>query len=861
VTTVTEELPAAVAHDEAAEKAVLGIVVSDPDQPGEARRFLQTADFYKPAHQLVYETVCRMDDARSPIEPAAVVSELTRTGDIKRVPGGAAFIADLYGDAPPAASLEHYARIVKDASTRRSLHLVGMRMQQMSAIDGDATPAQIVEQMRSNLDELAVARLGSDVPLVGDVLNIALEEIDRLATEGAVIGVPTGFKELDRALNGLAPGQMITVAARPGMGKALSLDTPIPTPEGWKTMGVLEVGDDVFDRFGKPTRVVAATEVMLDHSCYEVQFSDGSVIVADAEHQWAIQRDEDGEVFIATTEELPLVVNACVPATHESPPRYIESVVLVDSVPVRCIEVDNSEHLYLAGEGGIPTHNSSLAMDIARHAAFRQDKAVMIFSLEMGASELVMRMLSAEAYVDMQAMRSGEMDEHKWQQLAKASSRMSTAKLAIDDTATVTLSEVRAKARAFQRKHGLDMIIIDYLQLMNSDRRSDSRQQEVSEMSRGVKLLAKEFKIPVIILSQLNRGSEQRADKKPLVSDLRESGCLTGDTTLLRSDTGAPVSFNDLMKNGWDNVSVWSYDEDLNVTSGRIVNVFSSGVKETYLMRTASGREVKASANHKFRTKEGWVQLADLQQGDLLAIPRVLPSGPGLGWAEQSLALTANMVGNAPENVEGHIEIPDSLYEADNTETAIFLTSLFSRSLKNSNPNIAYGPVSRQVAEGISTLFNRFGIVATLHQWSHGLPQDSEYEVHVAASDVAKILTVSGEPPTQELPQTETVSVLAEGDAYWDTVVDIVPLGEQEVYDATVEGHHNFIANGIIAHNSIEQDSDVVILIHREEVYEPESPKAGTAEVIIGKNRSGGTPTVTLAWLAKMATFQNLAIE
>ena len=142
----------------------------------------------------------------------------------------------------------------------------------------------------------------------------------------------------------------------------------------------------------------------------------------------------------------------------------------------------------------------------------------------MSRNELMMRALAAEAYVDLQSLKTGDLDEHKWQQIAKATQRIAGGKLGVDDNATITITDIRAKARAFQRVHGLDLIVIDYLQLMNADRRSDSRQQEVSDISRGVKLLAKEFGVPVIALSQLNRGSEQRQDKKPVISDLRESG-------------------------------------------------------------------------------------------------------------------------------------------------------------------------------------------------------------------------------------------------------------------------------------------------------------------------------------------------
>src|SRR5260370_37862523 len=135
------------------------------------------------------------------------------------------------------------------------------------------------------------------------------------------------------------------------------------------------------------------------------------------------------------------------------------------------------------------------------------------------------------------------------------------APLFIDDSPNMSLMEIRAKCRRLKQRHDLKMVIIDYLQLMSSPKRVESRQQEVSEMSRSLKLLAKELEVPVVALSQLNRGPEQRQDKKPMLSDLRESGCMTADTTLLRADTGTPVTFAELLRDGWADVLVWSLEE------------------------------------------------------------------------------------------------------------------------------------------------------------------------------------------------------------------------------------------------------------------------------------------------------------
>lgn len=541
---------AVTAHDEGAERAVLGIMMQGRDATAETRRLIRVEDFFKPQHQAIFAAAARLDDDQKPVEPTAILSELTRSGEAKNAGELAVYLTEVFSDAPAPASLSYYTSLVRDTSTRRALSALGMKMQQMSALDGVENPGEIVERMRSTLDSLAVERLGADVPLAGDIVTSTLEEIDALSKGGMVMGVPTGFTELDTALNGLRPAQMVVVAARPGMGKALALDTPIPTPSGWTTMGELIVGDFVLGRDGKPARVTATTEYQYNRDCFKLVFDDGTSIVADADHQWVTL--ETGETPILTTHILerfnaeqtvtiPGVEGENLPARHREawkaagaiPKFELVSIAPVASVTVRCIQVDNEEHLYLAGPGMIPTHNTAFALDIVRHAAFKVGKSVMMFSLEMSANELMMRALAAEAYVDLQSLKTGQLDDHKWQQLAQATQRIHGSKLGIDDTATVTITDIRAKARAFQRVHGLDMIVIDYIQLMNSDRRSDSRQQEVSEISRGIKLLAKEFGVPVIALSQLNRGSEQRQDKKPQVSDLRESGAIEQDSDVV----------------------------------------------------------------------------------------------------------------------------------------------------------------------------------------------------------------------------------------------------------------------------------------------------------------------------------------
>ncbi len=176
---------------------------------------------------------------------------------------------------------------------------------------------------------------------------------------------------------------------------------------------------------------------------------------------------------------------------------------------------------------------STLALDFARAAAIKHNHPTVFFSLEMGRSEIAMRLMSAEGAVPLQSMRKGNLDSRDWTTIASTRGRINDAPLYIDDSPNMTLVEIRAKCRKLKQRVGLKMVVIDYLQLMTSGKRVESRQQEVSEFSRALKLLAKELQVPVIALSQLNRGPEQRADKKPAISDLRESGSIEQDADMV----------------------------------------------------------------------------------------------------------------------------------------------------------------------------------------------------------------------------------------------------------------------------------------------------------------------------------------
>jgi replicative DNA helicase len=327
--------------------------------------------------------------------------------------------------------------------------------------------------------------------------------------------------------------------------------------------------------------------------------------------------------------------------------RAVTAVRPTPSVPVRCVQVDSRDHLYLAGRSMIPTHNSTLALDIARAASIKHGLAAVLFSLEMSRNEITMRLLSAEARVPLHMMRTGQLGEDDWTRLARRMSEVAQAPLFIDDSPNMSMMEIRAKCRRLKQRHDLRLVIIDYLQLMTSQKRVENRQQEVSEMSRSLKLLAKELDVPVIAVAQLNRGPEQRTDKRPMLSDLRESGCLTAGTRILRADTGSEVTLGELIETGARDVPVWSLDERLHMVPRTLTHAFPSGVKEVFRVRLRSGRDVEATASHPFLTYDGWMPLGELCPGSRVAVPRHVP--PPISPRElpdPEIILLAHMIGD-----------------------------------------------------------------------------------------------------------------------------------------------------------------------------------------------------------------------
>ncbi|MBV9141152.1 MAG: replicative DNA helicase [Pseudonocardiales bacterium] len=730
-------------QDITAEQSVLGGMLLSKDAIANVVEVLRTDDFYRPGHQALFDCILDLYGRGEPADPVTISSELERRGELLRV-GGAPYLHTLISIVPTAANAGYYAEIVAGKAVLRRLVEAGTRIVQLGYHGADGADVdEVVDRAQAAVYDVTERRMSEDYVALEELLQPTMDEIDAIASRGGVSsGVPTGFADLDAVTNGLHPGQMVIVAARPGIGKALALNTPLPTPTGWTTMGDVTVGDQLLGADGHPTTVVAATEVMSARPCYEVEFSDGTIIVADRDHQWLTEtrasrrsghedatghhRDRNQRTLaeVRTTEQIAATLrchtagqrlnhavlpcspldlpdaallippysfgvwlaggssdaadvrsadpeiamhveaegcsvqprggtvparlrvlgvlgNAHIPSVYlraslaqrrallaglldtagtvapggvvqvslttarlardvrelvislgyqcgisaqqgpgrtehpvvESPAqsvaasytltfrteddvfrlerkrlvhkehrrysaarsgvRYIVDVRPVQSVPVRCVQVDSHDHLYLAGESMIPTHNSTLGLDFARSCSVAHGMTSVIFSLEMSRTEIVMRLLSAEAKIRLSDMRSGRMSDDDWTRLARRMGEISEAPLFIDDSPNMTMMEIRAKARRLKQRHDLRLIVVDYMQLMTSGKKFESRQQEVSEFSRHLKLLAKELEVPVVTISQLNRGPEQRTDKKPMLADLRESGSLEQDADLV----------------------------------------------------------------------------------------------------------------------------------------------------------------------------------------------------------------------------------------------------------------------------------------------------------------------------------------
>ncbi len=280
-----EEFERTPPHDLAAEQCVLGGMMLSKDAISDVLEIIRPQDHYRPAHQMVHEVILDLYGRGEPADAVTVAAELTKRGDIGRM-GGAPYLHTLIASVPTAANAGYYARIVRERALLRRLVEVGTRIVQLG-YSGDGDADDLVDRAEAEVYGVTERRVSDDYLPLSEIMPGALDEIEAIGSRGGVLtGVPTGFADLDSLTNGLHPGQMIVIAARPALGKALALDTLLPTPSGWTTMGEVKVGDALLGADGRPVTVIAATQVLRGRPCYEVEFCTGEVIVADGQHQW-----------------------------------------------------------------------------------------------------------------------------------------------------------------------------------------------------------------------------------------------------------------------------------------------------------------------------------------------------------------------------------------------------------------------------------------------------------------------------------------------------------------------------------------------------------------------------------------------
>jgi len=300
-------------------------------------------------------------------------------------------------------------------------------------------------------------------------------------------------------------------------------------------------------------------------------------------------------------------------------------------------------HNFVAND--VCVHNTTFCLNIAQQAALQQKAPVAIFSLETSNEQVVQRMLASEAEVDGSRLRTGFLSDADWPKLAHAMARLSEAPIYIDDSAAINVIEMRAKARKLKAEQGLGLVIIDYLQMMQSYRRTENRTQEISEIARATKSLAKELNVPVIAISQLSRAVEALGNRRPQLSHLRE--CVTGDTMVWDADSGRRHTVAGLVGQAvWP--SLLSLDARGRLVAVRPSAVWGKGENEVFEVRTSTGRRLRATANHPLLTPEGWTRVSALRPGSLIAAARRLPvfrpGTPTLG--QERLRLLGYLIGD-----------------------------------------------------------------------------------------------------------------------------------------------------------------------------------------------------------------------
>lgn len=862
-----------VPHSREAEEAVVGAVLINSEAYYDVAQFLAADDFYIHRNKWIWESFARLHEQRIPVDLLTLSEELERAGQLAEI-GGSAYLTSLINQVPTSLNAEAYGRIVEENSIRRKMITAANQIASL-AFKG-STIENVMNEAEKAVFNVSEKRLKHDLQPIRTILSSYYDRIDDLSKRPDDFhGVPTGFYDLDKLLGGLQPSDLLIIAGRPGQGK------------------------------------------------------------------------------------------------------------------------------------------TGFLLSIARNAALIHKKHVAIFSLEMSNEQVVQRLIAMETGIDSQRLRTGKLLENEWPLFTHAIEVFSDTHIYLDDTPAITPLQLRTKCRRLHMEFGVDLILVDYLQLMGGDSRNDNRVQEVSHISRSLKVLARELNVPVLAAAQLSRAVEQRTDKRPVLSDLRESGCLVGDT-LVTLDDGRNIPIRELV--GKSKFNIWALNQaTLKLESITVSHAFCTGIKPIFKMKTRLGRKIRATSNHQFLSIHGWRRLDELKTGDYLALPRLFPSvhnkqtmsdaelallghligdgctlpshviqyttreknladtvvklatevfgeevnpriSPERQWYQVYLASTRHHTHRVHSAVTDWLEelqafglrsyekrIPTQVFEQSEHAIGIFLRHLWATDGsvqlvkgKKTRPMAYYATSSPQLANDVQSLLLKLSIIGVLRRVPQIGKGRDQYNVTVTGkSDLEMFIQKIGavgnykkgrleeikkyhdqqdantnrdvipnsiwrmhvvpamqkiEMTTRQMQtaietqycgtglykqnvsreragrvanvvQSQELANLAQSDIYWDSVISIEPDGEEAVYDLTVPEHHNFIANNIIVHNSLEQDSDIVMFIYRPDQYEKDSDKQNIAQILISKHRNGPVGAVELIFRSTLAKFENAATK
>ncbi len=689
---------------------------------------------------------------------------------------------------------------------------------------------------------------------------------------------------------------------------------------------------------------------------------------------------------------------------------YWDEIVSIESVGLRQVYdlTIPGTHNFIAND--ICVHNTAFGLNIVLNIAKNQNLPVAVFSLEMSKEQLALRLLASESLIDSNRLRTGHFSQTEYEPLTAAMGTLSSLPIYIDDTASISVTQMRSQVRRLQseQKGPLGMVLIDYLQLMEGS--SDNRVQELSKITRSLKGLAREINAPVIALSQLSRAVESRTNKRPMMSDLRESGCISGDTLITLANNGKRVAIKDLVdQSGFE---VWAVNEEtMKLEPTKVSRAFCTGRKIVYNIKTRLGRTIKATANHQFLTMDGWKRLDNLSLHEHIALPRKINNPDLQLMSDQELALLGHLIGDGctlPRHViqytsqkielaQSVVElakavfgdqlsprinqerqwyqvylpasyklthnqrnpitkwlenlnvfglrsyqkfVPNQVFEQPQMAIAIFLRHLWSTDGciklikgKSSRPVAYYSSSSEKLAKDVQSLLLRLGINGRLSRIPQNGKGRDNYHVTITGQADLKLFidkigaidrdkqasieeikayleqhrantnrdiipkqvwtmyavpamksagitnrsmqmqlgnaycgtTLYKQNMSRERAQrlanivkSPEIDQLAKSDIYWDSITAITEVGMEDVFDLTVPGLHNFVANDIIVHNSIEQDADLIMMIYRDEYYNPDTPDQGVAELLIVKHRNGPTGVIKLLFKPEFTQFLNL---